>query len=193
MVRLTLIACLGGCGIVSGLDSLTIIDVDAGDATADAPVDAPSSVDGGADADGDSGCTPFSTTVTTCGPNAGTSPCALPMNDCCLGVAGGECASACPAGNIVFSCRNSADCSSSTANQHCCLTRVNLAPGCMPSLNVPSASESFCTNAECETLDGGGVRLCATTSDCTTGETCKPAALHFLSAMPWTLGVCAPN
>jgi len=147
---------IGGCGLISGLDSLDIEDAGQGDATSEPSADAvadqadvndaPSPTDGGHT---DGGSTEFF---------CGVVPCNLHTSTCCAAPTGGTgldtCipsgSGACPAQTAVLHCASPADCDAGV----CCL-----------SLGFPQ--ESACQTLPCSP---GNVTLCTPTGPpCSSG------------------------
>jgi hypothetical protein len=195
---------LSGCGILSGLDSLSI---DAGDDAADdAATDAVtdgngdgSATDGGLSEGGPVGdgfsdvgpsTCPFSGPTNTCGNGMTTMTCSIPPNLCCLELVNATCEPSCGNNAAGFACRDLADCASNLGT-HCCLVHATITSGCPLTAAVTSGTDSYCTSEECIKVDSGVGALCASNADCGGGALqCKSLDVHFQTVGAWNLGIC---
>jgi hypothetical protein len=173
---------LSACGILSGLDNLTVADGGPADVTVDAlsddamVTDVGDVVDGGVpDAILDAGTDVCSYGAgnphcfgTTCGNNT----------TCCVLDSGAECAQTCT--QISLDCTTPDQCTSDAA-PICCLANVSFTT----TLTCPyvvtataggvNGTSSLCTSLTCENQTH--TRICTANADCPTGLKCREGAL----------------
>ena len=180
----------GGCGIVSGLDSLVVdggsdASIDTGaDSAVDSPVDSPAEavlLDAS-----DGGPCSFTTGNPLCFGNTG-----CPNGDnCCVLDSGPNCSSTCQ--GVLMKCRDPDKCGD---GGHCCLS--NVAAGTKPNtcpIVLPTTSNSVNpTSAQCSTSDctnTASTTICASKSDCPTNWFCREATFDLDPNA--IFGICLP-
>lgn len=145
-------------GTTAPIDSGSTTPTDTGGSTTESDTGATTSSDSGSTSHDDSGTPPSDTGGTgthTDQVSCGTKTCTLPQI-CCIGFAG----------SATYDCTDSAACTGLKAKASCS-TPLNCASGehCCSSFPAGSSCKSACASGDQE--------ICATTSDCSGGKTCK--------------------
>ena len=176
------------CGILSGLDTLTVAD-----GGPDASSDAPAGSDAVSDAPSDGGA-PEASNNTSCGRDAGNPHCfgsiCMPTETCCVTPTAKTCiAQTGPtcAGDTMF-CADPLGCD---GGKKCCLQNASLDMTVCPWLVSPTTSVNVSsTCGMCGALTNGTVRICNSDSDCggTGGLTCHSVTLGINTDVHF--GVC---
>ncbi len=110
-----------------------------------------------------------------CGVQSGAQLCDLKTHTCCVSQFGvGQCVthgSSCPNLYAAFSCIAKIDCT--TSGQVCCGLANSVSLSASTSCQTAGAGQ-YCPNAQNPTATMGGAQLCASSAECTMGQSCIP-------------------
>jgi len=165
-----------GCGILSGLDQLEVVD-----GSVDASMDGTSSDAQAADVGDSSGDAAAPDALVGCDIEGGIVHCSCSGATCCVTSAGVSCALQLCTG-VALECVFSDACKD--AGEVCCLDDVQLTEAC-PAVIKPAPLGA---SATCQpTCEAGTVRLCAEVTSCPMPQQCRVAVIANTDA---TVGVC---
>ena len=190
---LALVAAVGGCGWISGLDNLSVdASTNDDDASESGPTDAAGgdSSDDNVASDGESADASCALTMTEMA--CFGIPC--PAGLCCLTAVGATCTNSCV--GIAFDCVSASQCLASDGGNVCCLAHIVEPAGqpCPYALTATSGTSATKTTATCVSAAscsgtaGENVRMCSDNAECPLAETCVKATLSTDPSV--IFGVC---
>ncbi len=183
-----------GCGLISGLDDLSVLDASSADAALEGEafdVSDAGTTTSDASTDASDGTCPMEMAVDKC---FGAS---CFSTTCCLDTDGATCNMTCS--GVPFACIDSAQCNAVDAAPVCCLEHIAwpTEAGCPLVLAVPppttgnNKAQALCVpTGGCSATLMQNARLCADDNDCIGSDTCALAAIETDPAV--TFGVCVP-